>query len=64
MLASQLETTIRAERGGLIGAPGVGEMLIERVLGPGNSLRWDRLIEEATGRPLSPEDLAAELTEG
>ena len=31
---------------------------------PGASLRWDALIEEATGAPLSPARFVAELTGG
>ena len=62
LLASQLLATIEKEFGGFIGVPAAGEFLVERVFRPGNLLRWDSLIEEATGRQLEAEDLGAELS--
>lgn len=61
VLASQLLATARKEFGGLVGVPAAGEFLVDRLFRPGNLLRWDSLIEEATGRELSPGDFAAEL---
>lgn len=58
MLASQLRSTIEREYGGLIGVPEAGEFLKRRIFRSGALLRWDSLIEEATGRALSAEDFA------
>jgi peptidyl-dipeptidase A len=60
LVASQLDATITREAGGLTG-PAAGRLLVERFFAPGTSLRWDRLVEEATGEPLSPAHLAAQL---
>jgi peptidyl-dipeptidase A len=61
MTASQLRETIERECGGLVDRPEAGHLLGERVFQPGESLRWDRLLEAATGEPLSPRFLAADL---
>jgi peptidyl-dipeptidase A len=60
MLASQLRASLMAELGALDG-PEVGVFLGERVFRPGALMRWDALVESALGRPLSAEDLAAEV---
>lgn len=62
VLASQLLATSQREFGGLIGVSAAGEFLVNRLFRPGNLLRWDALIEEATGRPLAADDLGAELS--
>jgi len=46
----------------VIGNRGVGEWLSQRLFSPGNSMRWDALIESATGRPLSASDFADFVT--
>ena len=61
VLASQLLATAERECGGLVGSEAAGRMLVERVFRPGNSIRWDVLIKEATGKPLGPEDFAASV---
>jgi peptidyl-dipeptidase A len=61
MTASQLRATIDRECGGLVDRPEAGRLLEERVFRPGASLRWDRLLETATGEPLSSRFLAADL---
>jgi hypothetical protein len=38
-----------------------GDFLAEHVFAPGASLRWDHLIERATGTPLTPAALARDL---
>jgi peptidyl-dipeptidase A len=53
MLASQLRATCEREFGGLVGVRAAGELLVERVFKPGALLRWDSLVEEATGEALS-----------
>ena len=58
MLASQLMATCEKECGGLVGVEAAGELLVDRLFHPGALLRWDALVEEATGRPLSAGDFA------
>ncbi len=53
MVASQLAATLERECGGLVDRPEAGRLLSERVFAPGLAVRWDRLIEQATGEPLS-----------
>ncbi|MGI9116515.1 MAG: M2 family metallopeptidase [Gaiellales bacterium] len=55
ILASQVEEWAERETGAASPAddPGaVGPLIAERLLRPGASLRWDRLVEHATGAPL------------
>jgi len=59
LLASQLEAVILDQFGGLVDAPEAGAFLTERVLAPGARLDWRGLVEQATGRPLTPEPFAA-----
>ena len=61
MLASQLRRTCARECGGLVGVPAAGELLRERVFKHGAVMKWDALVEAATGEPLSARALAAEL---
>ena len=61
LLASQLTGTIQNRFGGLVGRGEVGGFLVDSFFGPGASLRWDRLVEAATGAPLRPDAFAAEL---
>jgi peptidyl-dipeptidase A len=58
LLASQLIRTCRDECGGVVGNAAAGRLLRERVFKSGSLMRWDALIEEATGRPLSAKDFA------
>ena len=53
LVASQLAATLERECGGLVDRPAAGRLLAERVFAPGLSLRWDRLLEQATGEPLT-----------
>jgi len=62
VLSCQLEKEIEADCGEVIGNRGVGEWLSQRLFSPGNSMRWDALIESATGRPLSASDFADFVT--
>jgi peptidyl-dipeptidase A len=62
MVASQLEAMLRREHGGLVDRAAVGRTLAERVFRPGAALRWDALIERATGEPLTPKHLADQLS--
>ncbi|MGH2807355.1 MAG: M2 family metallopeptidase [Actinomycetota bacterium] len=58
MLASQLAAEVRHDDVGLIGSPDAGRFLKDRIFRPGALLRWDALIEEATGRGLSARSFA------
>jgi peptidyl-dipeptidase A len=62
MVASQLESMLRRDHGGLVDRPAVGHTLAERLFRPGAAIRWDALVERATGEPLTPKHLAAQLT--
>ena len=59
VLSCQLEREIVDLCGRLVNERSAGEWFTERLFRPGNLLRWDALIEEVTGRPLSPADFAA-----
>ena len=61
MLASQLVHTVEREFGGFIGKPEAGRFLVQRVFKPGAFLRWDSLIEEATGSGLSAKHFATDF---
>jgi peptidyl-dipeptidase A len=60
LVASQLDATLSRDTRGLTGRA-AGELLTERVFRPGASLRWDQLVERATGEALTPRHLAAQL---
>lgn len=62
VLASQLMATATKEFGGFVGVPEAGRFLVDRLFRQGNLMRWDALIEEATGRQLGAGDLAAEFS--
>jgi peptidyl-dipeptidase A len=63
MVASQLAATLRRECGGIVDRDTAGRLLVERIFAPGLAVRWDSLLEQATGEPLSAaafgRDLAA-----
>jgi peptidyl-dipeptidase A len=61
MVASQLDATLRRRTGGLVDRAEAGEYLAERFFRPGASVRWDALVEHATGEPLSVRHFAAQL---
>ena len=63
LVASQLQATLRRECGGIVGRPAAGRLLGERMFAPGWSRRWDELIVDATGTPLTVDAFAAELHE-
>ena len=54
----QLTGAIEEAAGGIVDRPEAGAILRERLFAPGQSLRWDRLVESATGSPLSVDSLA------
>ena len=53
LVASQLSATLERECGGLVDRPAAGALLRERIFRPGQSVRWDRLLEQAMGEPLT-----------
>jgi len=61
LFASQLDATLRARAGGLVDRDAAGALLRDDVFAPGASLRWDALVERATGEPLSAAHLARAL---
>ncbi len=62
LVASQLRATLEREAGGLVGKPEAGRLLTEHVFRPGVSVRWDRLLADATGEDLTAVHLARDLT--
>ncbi|MBW3594165.1 MAG: M2 family metallopeptidase [Actinobacteria bacterium] len=61
MLASQLRRTIETECGGVARSETAGDFLTQRVFRAGALVRWDALVEEATGSALSAESFAADV---
>lgn len=61
IVASQLRDALVAAAGGLVDRPEAAQVLGEKLFAPGNSLRWDHLVERASGSPLSVESLAREV---
>ena len=60
LVASQLARDARArDRRDRRPVDAAGRLLADRVFAPGASLRWDQLVVEATGEPLTPKHLAA-----
>lgn len=61
LMASQVQASIHATCGGLVGRPEAGQWLVERVFRPGASKRWDHLLADATGEPLTPAHFVREF---
>lgn len=61
LVASQLQATLVERCGGIVERPGAGTFLADAVFRPGWTVRWDELIEAATGRPLGVDAFAAEI---
>ena len=64
LVASQLRAAIDREAGGLVGRPAAGAFLAGRVFRPGQSVRWDLLVERATGEPLTAGHMARTIELG
>jgi peptidyl-dipeptidase A len=58
IVALQLVRALEAEVGGIVDRPEAGALLRARLFAAGESVRWDRLVEQASGSPLSVESLA------
>jgi peptidyl-dipeptidase A len=61
IVALQLRDALRESVGGLVGRPEAGERIVSELFAPGLSVRWDELVRQASGRPLSVESLAREV---
>ena len=61
LLASQLQATVEKRGGRLYDDERTGEWLRESVFGPGARLRWDHLVEQATGEPISAKAFARQF---
>ena len=61
IVASQLAATLREECGGIVGRESAGRLLAERIFAPGLSVRWDTLLEQATGEPLDASHFGRDL---
>jgi peptidyl-dipeptidase A len=61
LFASQLQASVEARGGRLYDDAETGEWLRRSVFGPGARLRWDRLVEQATGEPISARAFAKQF---
>jgi peptidyl-dipeptidase A len=64
LVATQLRAALERDAGGLVGRSEAGDFLAERVFRPGQSIRWDQLVEQATGERLTASHLAREIELG
>ena len=64
LVACQLRASLERVAGGLVGRPEAGAFLGERVFAPGESIRWDALLEQATGEPLTAAHAARFIERG
>jgi peptidyl-dipeptidase A len=58
IVALQLRDALASAAGGIVDHPSAGALLRRKLFAPGASVRWDRLVEDASGSPLSVESLA------
>jgi peptidyl-dipeptidase A len=61
LFASQMQAAVEQRGGRLWDDPETGEWLRRSVFGPGARLRWDRLVERATGEPISARAFARQF---
>jgi peptidyl-dipeptidase A len=62
IVALQLRDALAKTAGGIVDRPEAAATLTRKLYAPGASVRWDRLVEQASGSPLSVESLAREVT--
>ena len=62
IVACQIRDALAAAAGGIVDRPEAGKLLGEKLYAAGESVRWDRLVEQASGSPLSVESLAREVS--
>lgn len=60
-LASQLAATVAGRGGRLWADADTGRWLVDEVFAPGASLRWDKLVQRATGSPLTARAFATQF---
>jgi peptidyl-dipeptidase A len=58
IVAAQLRDALDEAAGGIVDRPEAGKLLSAKLFSPGQSVRWDRLVEQASGKPLAVESLA------
>ena len=61
IVALQLHDALVQEAGGLVDRPEAARILVERLFAPGLSVRWDRLVAQASGTPFSVASLEREV---
>jgi len=61
LVASQLHATLHERFGGLVDHRQAGRFLVDEFFAPAASRRWDRLVADATGEPLTARHLADQL---
>ncbi|MGI8886973.1 MAG: M2 family metallopeptidase [Gaiellaceae bacterium] len=61
IVAAQVKAALRSAAGGLVDRPEAGKLLVRKLYAPGASIRWDKLVEQASGKPLSVDSLAREV---
>src|SRR5438445_733773 len=59
LMASQLDAALKACAGGVVDRAAAGRWLVENVFRPGAAKRWDELVTDATGEPLSARHFVA-----
>ena len=64
LVATQLRAGLDRDAGGLVGRPEAGAFLAEQIFAPGQSTRWDQLVEQATGERLTAAHLARTIELG
>lgn len=62
LLAAELVNAIRLECGGMVGRTAAGGFLRDRIFRHGALVRWDALVEAATGRPLTSHPFLSSVT--
>ena len=63
IVALQIADALEAAAGGVVDVPAAGVLLRNELYAPGQSVRWDRLVEQATGAPLAVASLAREVAD-
>ena len=62
IVALEITAALEAAGGGVVDEPQAGARLRDELYAPGQSVRWDRLVEQLTGGPLAVASLAREVS--
>ena len=62
IVAAQIAAALESSAGGIVDRPEAGAELRERLFEPGQSVRWDRLVEHVSGAPFGVDMLAREVS--